>query len=343
MPLITSTSDLPGALQGFYDRNLLQNAQMILLYDKFGQRRPLPKNQGTRINFKRFGKLPINTTRLTEGVTPTGKKMSAITIYADLAQYGDFITLTDWVMMTGLDPNLLQIGKELLSDQMAETSDTLSRNVLIAGTSVRYANAAGGTIASRATINLCMQDADVDAIVRTLENNRTKKITGMFAPNSKTNTVPIRPSYIAVTHPDSRYDVQNLTGFVPVDKYTRHDALSRYKGEIIEIGECNGIRFLMSDNCKIWQAGGAAVGTTGLIADDSTNIDVYGTMVFGRNAYGNIPLQRGNIKNITKKVGSAGTEDPLDQRATTGWKMAKTTKILNEDWMIRWEHGCTKL
>jgi len=340
MPLITTTSDIPGEIQGYYDRNLLENSTRILIYDKFGQIRPLPKNMGTRIEFKRFGKLPINTTRLPEGKTPTGKKLSAITIYATMAPYGDFITVSDWVLMTGLDANLLSIGKDLLSDQMAETADILTRNVLLTGTQVRYA---AGVVTTRATVNSAIVDADIDQIVRTLENSRAKKITEMFAPDSRTNTVPIRPSYIGVTHMDARYDLEHLTKFTSPENYPRQDALSKYEGELIELGECRGIRFLATDHCKIWQAGGAAVAATGLVADDSTNIDVYGTLIFGRNAYGVIPLQKGNVKNIVKALGSAGTEDPLNQRATSGWKMAKTAKILNEDWMIRLEHGCTAL
>ena len=336
--LITSSSDLPGELQGYYDRTLLENASKILLYDKFGQVRPLPKNMGTRINFKRYGKLPINTSTLSEGVTPTGKKMSAVTIYATMAQYGDYLTLTDWVQLTNLDSNLLSIAKELLADQMAETIDILTRNTLLAGTTVRYA---GGTVTSRDTVNAAITDVDVDAVVRTLENNRAKKISEMFSPDSRTNTQPIRPCYVAITAIDARYDVEQLTGHVPPEQYPKQDALSKYEGEIIDLGSAKGIRFLATDQCKIWQAGGALIGDTGLIADDDTNIDVYGTLVFGRNAYGLIPLQKGNMKNIVKALGSAGTEDPLDQRATSGWKMAKTQKILNEDWMCRIEHGCT--
>lgn len=340
MPLITSTSDLPGEIQGFYDRNLLVNADKILIYDKFGQTRKLPPNMGTRITFKRFGKLAVNTTRLTEGVTPAGKKLSAVTIYATMNQYGDFITLTDWVMLTGLDPNLLSIGKELLADQMAETSDILTRNTLLTGTSVRYA---AGIVTTRATVNSAIVDDDIDSIIRTLENNRAKRISDMFSPDSRTNTVPIRPAYVAITHPDARKDIEGLTGFIPVEQYPRHDSLSRSSGELIEIGETRGIRWLATTHAKIWEDDGAAVGATGLKSADATNIDVYGTLIFGRNAYGIIPLQKGNIKNIVKALGSAGTEDPLDQRATSGWKIAKTSRILNEDWIIRLEHGVTDL
>jgi len=340
MPLITTTSDIPGELQGFYDRNLLENATRILIYDKFGQKRRMPPNMGTRINFKRFGKLPINTSKLMEAVTPDGKKLSAVTLYATLSQYGDYITLSDWVMLTGLDPNLLEIGKELLADQMAEVSDTLTRNELLTGTNVRYA---GGVVTTRATVNSAIVDEDVDSTLRSLENARAKKITGMNKPDSRTGTIPIRPSYIAVTHTDSRYDVEHLSNFIAVENYTKQDALSMYQGELIEIGETRGIRWLATDMAKIWQAGGAAVGSTGLVADDDTNIDVYGTLIFARNAYGIVPLQRGTMKNIVKGLGSAGTEDPLDQRATSGWKMARTEKILNEDWLFRLEHGVTKL
>jgi len=338
--LITTSSDLPGEMQGIYDRNIIQNAGPILIYDRFGQSRPAPANMGTRVNFKRFGKLPVNTTPLVEGVTPTGKKLSAYTMYATLQQFGDFITLSDWVQLTGLDSNLLSIGKEMLSEQMAETSDILTRNHLLTGTYVRYA---GGSVTTRATVASAITDSDVDSIVRTLENNRAKKISEMKLPGVKVNSVPIRPSYIAVTHPDNRKNVESLTGFNPVETYSSQDPLSKAAGELIEIGECKGIRFLATTNCKIWPAGGAVIGTTGLKSSDATNIDVYGTLVFGRNAYGIIPLQKGTVKNIVKALGSAGTEDPLDQRATSGWKMAKTHKILVEEFMIRWEHGVTDL
>ena len=38
---------------------------------------------------------------------------------------------------------------------------------------------------------------------------------------------------------------------------------------------------------------------------------------------------------IIKQLGSAGTEDPLDQRATAGWKAIKVAERLVEEYMIR--------
>ena len=68
------------------------------------------------------------------------------------------------------------------------------------------------------------------------------------------------------------------------------------------------------------------------------NNDVYATLVFGANAYGVCPLAGQAMQNIIKPLGSAGAADPLNQRATSGWKATTTTKILNEAWMVRIEH-----
>ena len=65
--------------------------------------------------------------------------------------------------------------------------------------------------------------------------------------------------------------------------------------------------------------------------------DVYSTLVLGANAYGVSEIEDGGLKNIVKPLGSGGTADPLDQRATTGWKALTTTKILVDEYMVRIE------
>ncbi len=81
-------------------------------------------------------------------------------------------------------------------------------------------------------------------------------------------------------------------------------------------------------------------------AVDSTTkagTDVQATLVFGRDAYGTIDIEGGgNLHTIIKAPGSAGTADPLDQRCTVAAKVdAYTAKILNNDWILRIEHGAT--
>jgi N4-gp56 family major capsid protein len=333
MALITGTSDVAVNLQGHYDRNLLERALPALIHSKFAQVRPLPKNAGTRINFRRYGSLAINTTPLTEGVTPTGKKLTSTDIYANLKQYGDFITISDWVSMTGLDPLLIE-GGEILSEQMGLSVDTLDRDVYVAGTNVRYA----GGVAARTSVATAVAVADVKAAIRTLEGANAKKIRSMVVGGAKVGTRPIAPAFYGITHTDCRQDYEALPGFTKVEEYASQKDIMEE-----EIGSWGNLRILLTTNSKIWLAGGVAVGSTGLVASDSTNIDVYSTLIFAANAVGSIPLQQGNVKNIIKKMGSAGTEDPLDQRATSGWKVASTAKILNDDFLLRIEHGASDL
>ncbi len=66
-------------------------------------------------------------------------------------------------------------------------------------------------------------------------------------------------------------------------------------------------------------------------------VDVYATLIFGENAYGTTSLADGGLEHIVKQLGSAGSSDPLNQRATVGWKATKVTVRLVEAFMIRLE------
>lgn len=331
--LITGTSDVAANLQGHYDRNLLVRALPALIHGRFAQIRRMPTKKGTRINFRRFGSLAVNTTPLNEGVTPTGKKLTTTDIYATMQQFGDFVTISDWVELVGLDANLVEAG-EVLGEQMGLTIDTLDRDVFVAGTSVRYA--AG--VASRALVATAIAVADLKAATRILEGNNAKKIRRQVVAGERVGTRPIAPAYYAITHTSNRQDLEALAGFTKVEEYSSQKGVPEE-----ELGSWGNIRFLGTTNAKIWLAGGVAIGATGLVAADDTTIDVYCTLIFAQNAVGTVPMQKGTIKNIIKKMGSAGTEDPLDQRATSGWKAARTGKILNDDFLIRIEHGITDL
>ncbi len=69
--------------------------------------------------------------------------------------------------------------------------------------------------------------------------------------------------------------------------------------------------------------------------------DVYATLILGDNAYGTTQLSGDGLRHIVKQLGSAGTSDPLDQRATVGWKASKVTVRLVEAFMVRIETAST--
>lgn len=81
-----------------------------------------------------------------------------------------------------------------------------------------------------------------------------------------------------------------------------------------------------------------SAGTPILSSDGGANgEDVYATLVFGDNAYGTTSIEGGGLEHIVKQLGSSGADDPLNQRATVGWKASKVSVRLCEAFMVRIE------
>ena len=68
-----------------------------------------------------------------------------------------------------------------------------------------------------------------------------------------------------------------------------------------------------------------------------SGLDVYSTLILGADAYGVVDLEGENLQTIIKQLGSAGSSDPLDQRATAGWKAMHTAAIITPEYMCRIE------
>lgn len=77
------------------------------------------------------------------------------------------------------------------------------------------------------------------------------------------------------------------------------------------------------------------------VGANSSLDEVHGTVIYGQDYAGSINLAGGkNIRMIAKGLGSSGTEDPLDQRGTLGWKIkGYTVAILEDAFMVRIEHA----
>ena len=69
--------------------------------------------------------------------------------------------------------------------------------------------------------------------------------------------------------------------------------------------------------------------------------DVYSTLILGADAYGVTELEGGGMQHIVKQLGSSGAADPLNQRATAGWKLTKVAERLVEQYMVRIESAST--
>ncbi len=88
----------------------------------------------------------------------------------------------------------------------------------------------------------------------------------------------------------------------------------------------------------------AAVGATTVApaGGGAGGVEVFGTIIYGQNAYGSIELG-GNGKNVKIIIHAPGHgEDPLEQRGTIAWKVKGfTTVILQDAYMVRLEHAAT--
>lgn len=68
--------------------------------------------------------------------------------------------------------------------------------------------------------------------------------------------------------------------------------------------------------------------------------DVYSVLFLAENSYGVVDVDGMGLEMIYKAFGDGGS-DPLNQIATNGWKAMQTSKILNENWILRGEFTST--
>lgn len=300
-----SGQDVSPTMKIFYDTTLLENARNEHYFMQLGKKQRLPRNHGRTVEWRKFNTFAPALTPLTEGVTPDGNKVGMTRIEARIYQYGDYTTISDLLELEALDPVIAETTKEH-GAQAGETLDLLTRNEVITGTNVIY----GGGKTTRSALT------SADILTPTIINQARTFLVKMKAPtwNGK---------YVALIHPSVSYDVRQSSEWIEVHKYAAVTPI--FTGEI---GELHGVRFIESNNVKIWN-----IGTGG------TKNCVYGCMFFGKDAFAVIDPSAENMEVIVKQRGSSGTADPLNQRSTTGWKASTGAKILYEERMVRVEVG----
>lgn len=301
----TGSAGLTPEMKVYYDRRLQARALPKLLYSKFAQRRAIPKRGGKTIEFRKFASLGVSKAALTEGTPPAGQSLTVTAITATVKQYGDGIKFSDLVRTTTIDP-ILEETTDLLAEQSGESIDELIRDELVTGTNVQYWD---GTRAAR--VNIAATDilnvAAIRRAVLTLELNRASKIGGMWH---------------AIIHPRQAHDLQGTAEWLNANQ--NGERTGRVQDG--SLGTLYGVKFWTTDKAPIVVDGG--VGGT---------VDVYQALFFGANAYGIIALDGHNLQTIFHPLGSAGTADMLNQQSSMGWKLAFTTRILADEFMVRVE------
>ncbi len=306
----TATGGLSAEMQTYYDRQMLENMKPKLVHYEYGQKRPYRRQNGKTIQFRKWTPFGVAATPLTEGVIPDGQALSGTSITATVAGYGGYVAVSDMLDLTALDP-VLSDSVDLMADQGALTIDSLIRDKLHTGTNVLYA----GSATSRATVTQEMKltTTEIRKAARLLKKNRALPFTRGG-----------KSYYVAIVGPDTTYDLQGDPLWQDVSKY--QDAEGIFSGEI---GRLFGVIFVETTEARIFTAAGA---------DDA---DVGSTLVLGQNAYGVIDIEGSSRpRAIVKTPRDSGTNDPLEQISTVGWKVdAFTVEFLQQGFLVRIEHG----
>lgn len=310
---------------------LLKRGAEDMILEKFGQTFELPTKSTIVAKFRRYELLPLATTALVEGVTPAGTKPTITDVTCTLAEYGDFIPYSGFMLDTHEDPILKEYGA-LCMQQAAETVETIRYNVLKAGTNVGYSN---GT---RATCNTPITLAAQRTATATLLRQRAKHLTSFVASDARFRTEPIEAAFIAVCHTDVENDIRNMQGFINTKQYGTVTPWAN------EIGAVESVRYVRSTLFTPFLGSATVGGAKGAMRaiGDNVHADVYPVLYIAKDAYGIVPLKGANaMALIAHNPGSSGTADPLNQRGTLGWKMAQTSAILNDNWIYRLEVAVT--
>lgn len=306
----TGASGMSAEMKTFYEKRLIDQAEPALVHDQFGDPYPIPANGGKNIEFRKYDSLPKATTPLTEGVTPDGQTMNVSTVTAEVRQYGGWVPITDTLQLTSIDNNIVQATK-IIASQAGRTLDTIVRDVLAGGTNVIYAPKIGEggaetAVTSRATLDAtCQLTSDLIA----------RAATQLKAMNAD----PIGTSFVGIIHPYVAYELRRDPDWIDVHKYAQPDEI--YNGEI---GTLHGVRFVETSEAKIWKGTGCPTG-----------LAVFSTLILGAHAYGSTEIEGGGLEHIVKQLGYG--DDPLNQRASVGWKAHKTAERLVEQYMVRIE------
>lgn len=272
------------------------------------------------------------TSALTEGTTPSEQAAPSLTLTTITPLfYGAWIGHTDELEMTVFDPLISEVSG-ILGEQAGLSADTLVRNVITAGATKDYSGGAAGRTSLDAPVHNVGYSDFVKAVA-TLEANNALPVEG--------------DRFVCILHPHTwatlMQDSTFVNMFVQEGAGEGNPMRSGYVGHLLR---CS---IYVTSNSREYVDGG--VGST---------TDVYSMLFIAREAYGTVGMagsfpnlmvdgqgEKGRnmtgmaVKPVTmiiKQLGSAGADDPLNQRATIAWKMSLQTAMLNADWMLDLEH-----
>lgn len=315
-------SGLANLQRNFYEGVTLKRLLPFLPMFGEGQKGTIPERNGTTTEWRAWASLSLATTALTEGTPPTENALTITKVTATVLQYGAWVKASDLLVHQGIDPVWTNIAG-LLGEQAGASLHTVLVNVLAGGTTVQYAS----TAVSRVTVaaGMVLTAAEVQEMVATLEAANVPKFSDGF--------------YHALIHTRGANNIRSDTLWQDISKYNGGSA-GGMGGSLLsgEIGALHGVKFAVSTHAPVFAGAGAA------------GIDVYGTLIYGPDWFGQRSLAAYTTPSIDPKTGMgvrvdgvpvdrSTKDDPLGQFGVLGWKTSFVAKILQEARGGRIEHS----
>jgi N4-gp56 family major capsid protein len=283
---------------------------------------------------RKYGALSAVTSALGEGATPAEQSAISVTLVTLTPSfYGAWLGYTDELEMTAFDPIISEFSS-ILGEQAGLSADTLVRNSITDAATKDYAGSA-------------TQRTELDAPAHNLGYaDFIKQVASLEAQNA----MPIDgDNFIVIMHPFTWATLMQDPTFVNlfIEAGENGDSNPLRSGYVGRILRC---KIFISSNSRSYVDGG--VGST---------TDVYSMLFLARESHGFVGMagsfpnlnvdgapesatggmtgqQVKPVEIIAKQLGSAGADDPLNQRATIGWKMSLGYATTNSAWMRDLEH-----
>lgn len=300
---INDANNVNDFLTYLLQKSFLENGEPSTVFMRFGTK---ASHQGYKsITWPRLWvmKTSLADAALVEGVTPDGHTNVVKTVTAVPVQLGDYSIISDVLDVETLLPIIAAQGREL-ANNAGRLIDEFIQDVL-ANSSIGAMYA--GTATSRAT--LAASDVmDLDLVL---------KATTFLAAQGQTGE-----RFKIIMHPNVFLD------------YAKSSSTNTWLNKLI-YEDFKGIKdgFVTAGvNYDIYISSNVKPFT---VTDAGGDFQVYPSYAFRDGAYGVGTLQ--NLQTFYKPFGAAGTEDPLNQRATVGWKCMYWAAVLNDLFIVRME------
>lgn len=292
----TTASDAVKFPSKYYSRQLLESAKTRLVFQEFGQKRSIPRNNGKYVNFRRWNLFDPKAavSGLVEGVTPAGQTLSQTEVEAEVRQYGAYVEVSDLLDLTAYDA-VINDSAELLGEQLGTVVEWVTRDAVSSGSNVQYAG--GKSERRELTYADKLTTDEIRKAVRTLKKNKARP----FAENGR------QPHFVCICSPEATYDLQNDEMWKNVSAYSNAEAV--YSGEI---GRLYGVVFVESTEAKVFSQ--SVSNSVSADTELSTSFVLKNEPTEAEEAYLSVP---GNTVVIGDQTYTLSSSDPYDPETRT--------------------------